>query len=542
MRLRDQYDWIAVGETPGALLSAAIAAKQGFSVLIVPSSPGWESSTVKLANGEQVFDPEPNLWLGASNDKQKGLLHELLHKLGALDAEIQAFTPLGAPGEGAPGLELVTPQARVTLGGSAKHLSAEFKREGVTAPGLVPALRHAEDAILQHWARSITRLTLRKGGDVKAAHADPSLRAFLKGLEREHRRGDREARRWLARSAQGDAALGDRALIQGARTLWGAGDLQQGSPLHWIQQCALARTAATYKGGAAAWRAFLLRLAKRLGAEVAPKGEFKRIWVSRGRFEGIQLGSRSNVLPARGAALGLSVAELRKKIVLSGWGNYRRVRAPLAPRGWRFTLSLTVHAEAIPPRLSPRIVFQEKDAPPLEVEIANPIDFGVNDPEYRYVHVRTVLPFTAETLEPEYQRIMAGRMIRKLTELFPFLEYHVLHLYPDFRISASQREKLTLFGGVAAKAEGKEKRSEALPVEVLSELAQLYAFKKLEEIPANLLVYGDEGLGSASGIGHLFLVNEEAYPELGSLGPVWAALESMAWLAHKSGMNGPLSN
>ena len=65
MRLRDQYDWIVLGDDPGALLSASLVAKLGLSVLVLPLFP---VSTLKVTFGdksvEEVLDFETNYVLG----------------------------------------------------------------------------------------------------------------------------------------------------------------------------------------------------------------------------------------------------------------------------------------------------------------------------------------------------------------------------------------------------------------------------------------------------------------------------------------------
>ena len=71
------------------------------------------------------------------------------------------------------------------------------------------------------------------------------------------------------------------------------------------------------------------------------------------------------------------------------------------------------------------------------------------------------------------------------------------------------------------------------------DFSDVYSFTRLEEIPENLLEYQGEGFGSTTGIEGLFLASSESYPGLGSYGATIAALESVAWISHRSGHRGP---
>jgi hypothetical protein len=101
-------------------------------------------------------------------------------------------------------------------------------------------------------------------------------------------------------------------------------------------------------------------------------------------------------------------------------------------------------------------------------------------------------------------------MFRKLMELVPFVEYHLVRIYPDFRTENQ-------------------------------ELSEAYGFASVELVPENLKVAAGRGVGSASGIEGLFVATGESYPELGSLGATVAAIEASAWIAHRRGLPGPLA-
>jgi len=121
-----------------------------------------------------------------------------------------------------------------------------------------------------------------------------------------------------------------------------------------------------------------------------------------------------------------------------------------------------------------------------------------------------LMPMTEESLTPAYQRLISARLLRQATQISPFLEYHIKRIFPDFR------------------AEGGR------------ELQEAFGFKALTEIPPQLLCYAGAGTGAQSGIEGLFLSSKEAFPMMGLQGGAISALESVAWVAHRSGMAGPL--
>ena len=52
MKVADHYDWVVLGDSPGALLSAGLAARLGYSVLVLPLAPGLKSLT--LESGQAI--------------------------------------------------------------------------------------------------------------------------------------------------------------------------------------------------------------------------------------------------------------------------------------------------------------------------------------------------------------------------------------------------------------------------------------------------------------------------------------------------------
>jgi hypothetical protein len=291
----------------------------------------------------------------------------------------------------------------------------------------------------------------------------------------------------------------------------------------------LSRSGGRIKGGMTAYRSLLLNIARRQGVHIPLNTECKRIFIEKENFIGVQVSNRGNMISARGGVLGCSYARASQQMVFGSRSWYPHRRKKATPSGWKFTVALTVHKEAIPNKIMKRSVWKEANAPSLEIEIVDPSDYNGNRSDQRVIYLRTVMPYSTESLNTRYQRITAARMLRKLTEIIPFIEFHVIQIYPDFRMGSDMSETLRVIPEVSA----------STPQFREDELKVVFGFSSLEEIPDNLLVYQDENLTSETGIDGLFRVSSESYPGLGSLGPIVAGLEAVSWLAHRSGLAGP---
>jgi hypothetical protein len=519
VKLRDHYDWVVLGDHPGALLSAGLAARLGLSVLVLPVFPG---KALSIAADGRFVDPEPNYLLSLGRVQRfSGLLSECLGRLGILPVELEQV-------QGAEPLpQVLTPAMRLAFGLEddplEQALQRELGRESARRSGLMPVLKRAESEYLSFWLQLPERLTLSP--DKKKPAVTSVSKARIQSLRRRLAKelSASEQARWLtARRSASElgrdlGADGIAELLAGF--VYGARGAPSSDPsldeiLHLL---VLARTGASFRGGMTAYRDFLLRLAKRLGAHVPPKLECKRVFVDQGRFTGVQVANRANVISGGGAVAGCALSQLNSILSQSGRSWWKTLKSSPEPEGWRFTISFLVQSIAIPPGTSPRMVWQERGAPPIEIEITEAEAVGTASgrrTSQRAIQARTILPFSEESLRPDYQRRVASLMLRQLTEILPFLEAHLLAAYPEFR-------------GPDAK-----------------ELSEVYGFQSLASIPENLRclrpAHGS-GVGSRSGIDGLFVASGESFPELGSFGGTVAALESVSWLAHRAGLAGPFA-
>ncbi|MGK5083746.1 hypothetical protein WDW37_10625 [Bdellovibrionota bacterium FG-1] len=518
MKLRDQYDWMVLGDHPGALLSAGLAARLGLSVLVLPI---FSSKSLTQSKEGRFVDPESNYLLGLGRAPRfSGLLVECLNRLGILPAElelIQGTHPLP---------QVLTPGSRVDFGLADSGLSVELQRElggaKATEMGLSAALGLSEAELLSFWLQLPERLTLTPG-QKRAVGTRFKLSDIRKKILKNG--GDPSALKWLQgrthsqQLAQSIGRLEVQSLLSGLG--FGISAVQVDRPelpalLHLL---ALGRTGASFRGGLSPYRDFLLRLAKRLGAHVETKAECRRVFVEKGRFTGVQIAHHGAMVSGGGAIVGCSLSQFRTLVSQGGrsWG-FKRLKTSPRPEGWFFTIAFSVGAQAIPSGASARMIWKEPGAPSIEIEIVEPLAYGARQQEGRVVFARAMLPYRAETLNPDYQRLVAARILRQLAEIFPFFEQHLDWVFPEFRCEAGSRRA--------------------------GELQEVYSFSDLQQIPENLRCLADDqakGVGSRSGLDGLFVASGESFPELGSLGGTVAALEAVSWLAHRAGLAGPFA-
>ncbi|HUP55978.1 MAG TPA: hypothetical protein VM598_00895 [Bdellovibrionota bacterium] len=530
MRLRDQYDWVVLGDHPGALLSASLAARLGLSVLVLPFAPG---ARLIVSGSGQHFDPEPNFMLGLAAADQPdqgvatGLLGLCLKRLGVLASEEELIEVKGCFHH------VLTPSARVSLAPQPEKFEGELKRElgeeRVKRLGLLAALKGARPELGRYWAELPRRLTMDPARKGKVASAERLAQVYRR-LGHSVRATNRSAQAWLVKDHRVSDLMRlhpEMDLEDICRGLWhgvSTSGIHDPELPDFLQAISLANSAGAYRGGMTAYREFMLRLARRAGADIPPKTDCRRIFVEAGRLVGIQVSNHGNMISTPAGVLGCSLEHVSQKVTASGATLFRKLRPAPKPSGWRFSISLTVHAEAIPAVTPSRLVWQEKDAPAILIEIVDPADYGHKEADHRILFARTILPFTPETLTVPFQRMTGARMFRQLTEIFPFLEFHVKRVFPDFRTGGSTF--------VQAKAPAADAGAEFL---------EAYPYATLEEIPENLRAYSGPGMGARSGVEGLFVASGESFPELGSLGPTVAAIESVAWLAHRAGLPGPFA-
>lgn len=531
MKLQDHYDWIVLGNHPAALLSASLVARLGLSALVLPltSTMGFY-----VSSSGQYFDPESNYLIGlGKSGKIEGILLACLNKLGLLSSEEDLIDTQNSL------IQSLTPASRFTLAANNEQLASEIQREfGKTVSkqlGLLGALKYSEAECLSFWYHLPKRLTL--SSNRKPTSVEPlTVRDLRKKLSRNLGGTDPSLMSWVSsryRISELSEELNHSYFADACAGLWyGITSAVNSDPVLFdlIHTLSLSRVGGSFKGGMSSYREFLVNLARRMGVHVPIDVECKRIFFEKGRFSGVQVGNRGSMISGGAGILGCSLEKAYQKATYAGRSWLVRKKRGLRPQGWKFTLAFTVHKEAIPNGMLSRVIWQENKSPFLEIEVVDPKDYSMSEDDSRVIYARTLMPYTAESLKPEFQRLIAARIMRQLTEILPFLEFHVMRIYPDFRLGMGLENSLKLVSYKGHTESGNSSKNE---------LSEVYGFTSLDAIPENLLMFTGEGLGSSTGIDGFFIATDESYPHLGNLGPTVAALESVAWLAHRSGLAGP---
>jgi hypothetical protein len=529
--LRESYDWLVLGDHPGALLCGALVAKLGLSVLALPFG---RSFVPPRAKGGPLLDPESAYLIGLSDSMgYPGLLARCLQRIEVrVPQPSAASTPLLGP-------VVVTPSARVEFSGAIAEIDAaltrEFGAECASRLGFLPALEASEGAFLQFWGGLPEMLTIARqpgaavntvensvgnpvrDGQASAARSRPR-RVGTPGTRTldvlaDVPRSNRHSRPWFA-FGEMDFGAEARETFAGLWSALCAGDRERFRMRDLLTVFALSRTGGLWSGGAgegiADLRAQLRTRAKELGVQFPSQVECQRVFIEGGRITGVQVSEQGPVIAVAGACVGTPLKHVAAITQVGGAQIFARMKTPPVPTGWRYTLAVSVPRALLKTAdaAGPWLLYKEQGAPAIECELRS-------TPEGASLNLRTVLPFEAATLEAEYQRLLAARMFRQVSEFIPGL-LDLMDpalspgpvLVPDFRRPAAPTP---------------------------------YGFASLAEIPDGLLVYDGAGTGSRSGVEGLFCVSSEAYPELGSLGGVVAAVEAAAWVAHRNGIVGPFA-
>lgn len=515
MKLNESYDCVVFGSNPGALLSAHLAAKMGLSVLVVPFERYLGLTHTRSGH---VLDPEPNYLLGlGSFEETDGLLLHCLNFLfhdnvvkGAtrVPGRVKdAYDPVGQwlnrSKEVIP--QVITPSLRFCLN-QGKEFQFELTREyGPREFGknermqLWEVLEQVNAQQLRFWLNYPKEL-LSSSADKKFLSQFP-LQLFPESHKMRARRGSLK-KRLAFRMRYGDLLKGVELseveeVFQGLMYLISSHLFKDLTPPMLLRNFSLSRTGRSVAGGMAGYRDFLLQKAKEVGIHIpflTPiQPDKMQIFIEQGQFVGLHLSSAGHVIRSRLGIVGCSLRGFRGLITETGRSWFRRKISALVPEGWRFTVSLRVKKEVIPEKMSSRVVWQEKDAPPLEIELAPSRNDTVDGSETSVIFLRTCLPYRMETLRPDYQNLVAKRMLKQAEEVLPFLSHHVLEVLP----------------GVGS-SDG------------------IFQFKSLDLIPENLLIYQGQGIGIFSGVQGLYTASRESYPDLGSFGPTVAAVQVLS--------------
>lgn len=477
IKLNKAYDWIVIGDHPGALLSACLALRAGLSVLLLPKS---HSAHVTVSSHGHPHDPETNWVLGlAHSSSEAGILNECLAQLGAtVTAEIAAKT-------NSTSVQIMTDRLRILLADLPRAEPAvcdELKRE------FFSKVSESREKDLQFWKLFPEMLASRALEKKSIFRAEPGRSPTPPALNSALRKN-------LAMNLKKDPEFWQAIAYALQSKSWGSPQFEDLPPLF-----NLASMSTSFRGGITAYKEFLISLAEKAGAHIMHDAEVSQLFVEDGVLFGVQLVGRGDVVRTRCAILGYGVGRIDEKITQTGKNIKKLIKAPPAVVGWKFTLSVLVARNAMPPGLEKLNIYAPKDAPLVEIERAEPSDYNLKSDGKALLFLRTILPFHEDSLNPNYQAQVCSRMLRVVCSQIPFLDQNIEGVFPDFRDRDHSEQ----------------------------EMMRTYGFSGLDMIPENLRCYASSrGVGFETGLPNLFVACGESYPNLDSFGATIAALEAL---------------
>ncbi len=507
-RLQENYDWIVLGDSPAALLTAALVARMGLSVLIVAEDAGKKWTVTESG---QLIDLEPNFLMGlARMERLGGVVAECLSRLRQAPSE---WNRLERPEVL---FQAVTPHVRAGFSVQHEAFEREIRREAGAKPQVWLALSEALSIteLLTHgfWRFLPERLTLRDPKTQAFPMEIPeSEEALRKRLESLLEKSKPEILEWLDQRREVSQLFHSehqREWLQAWLAAILGHEIESCTPYHALQLFNMARTAVRVTGGVSAFRQSILRLAVRMGAQcISPEADSGRIFSEDGKILGVQLGTRGSVVRGKGIAAG------RDSGVVRSWMDEQPVDLFDPFVGLRVTLALSIHDGGLPQAMQFRTIWKESGAPAIEMERARPEEYGLPGGDYEVLFVRSVMPPESAAWKPEKWRTVLSRMHRQVSEVIPFLRKNEFRRFPDFEASDFVDQWVRFYG-----------------------LGEPICRRELMRVPLRR----EKRKNPTPGIEGLFVFDGSHQPEWGSLGDFSYALEASAWIAHRSGLAGPL--
>lgn len=489
MKFQNEYDWAVIGEHPAAVLSGCIAARLGYSVLMLPYSPGLASRTIDQS---QVFEPESSFFTGWIQHPQKVAFFQSLLAWLAGDIEHPLLQETVTTRT-----QLLTRTLRADLQDSLDQLSqslldnsgnaniSAFFRQRLLSLSSILTLNASVSPDLfvsEDWNEKVSSL-LEGHRASKRRYLKTFNRREVINVLRQKTLSQNELLVDLIQSVEKDSE--GRSDDDALQTLFRAFFLEH-------QGVAI-------PGGIRTLHNLLAEIAKQWGVQRAHVYQMERMFIDKDRFVGFQMkdeSERGKLVSVKGGILGCSLDHAKPLITGDGKTTRTLLKKSPEPLGWRFTISIRVDRKGIPFGLGRRSIWVEPGAPHLEIEVVDPSVYSLKgSSDACIVFLRTVLPFKQFSLDPVYRRKTAARMFEVAREQIPFFDRHVLDTYPNENTPDTQDP---------------------------------YAFEKIEAIPENLRVIDQNGVGSQSGVQGLFVATGESYPELGSFGAYLSGIQAVS--------------
>jgi len=186
-----------------------------------------------------------------------------------------------------------------------------------------------------------------------------------------------------------------------------------------------------------------MKRAESAGVTVLKTSSLSRVFLEKQHLVGIQVEGDGKMVSTRKLLVSSDLSSLAAQIHQTASSTSGKKKQLPLPLGWKFSIGLSVREDAIPAGAPQSFLLASANAPTIEVEWSSPAVYGLSDSGQRIIFLRTALPLQQQTLDREYQRKIAQRLLAALARVFPFLEYNLIRMLPDVR-DHEQAEQLDL--------------------------------------------------------------------------------------------------
>lgn len=431
--LREKYDWVVFGTHLGGLLSAWLAAASGLDVLLLSFH---DPNPADLKMDRDTFP-----WRNTERDAAS-LLHRMVATLsGESYLEFEADRRF----------EWISPEARVRWGAPAEQTKGDLLRDrGAPARDYFGNSRDLARS-LEYYFEDLREKTLL--GD--------KLQTPVEWILDQSKAANRSKIAWLP------PGVG-----------WVLSDGAQLEATEWAFDAAFRKlsTLARFPRGMAGLHEWVLARLAESKVHWSPRNTCTRVFVDRGKLIGAQVGAQGKMISVGGGVAACAAEQLRELLEeVSAQSRFAETWRIAPPRGWRFNVELRLQSDWRGGGVPRAGAHTEADGIPLEWELR----------EGPSVVLRTVFPWSPETLSQGYADALLERMTREFERLAPGHRCGKVVYRPRFAM--------------------------------------------LQDVPDHLRVYGrDHAQGVDTPFSGLYLVNNESFPMLGHDGLAGAALLAMA--------------
>jgi len=402
------YDVVVVDPSPGALIAAALLAKDGLSVLVLDP----ETTPARVGAFRFVRHRPPVVGFGGGP-----LLTRCLKKLKFHPHEFQAVR------RGEPGLQVINRRHRIDILPDPEKMHAEFLREFPRDAGALSEIVTRSLASAESFADALDQA-------VEGAGQVGLLQSL--GLQRP---------RWNPPLPPEDVPtwgeflrkcnLGDESRLFMASLLrpFCALDVVEDLPLPVAGMHLAAVLDGAYMDPSEehALLTLLLRRVRAMRVDVLPT-ELEGFVGGRRQIDAIKLADREEVIPVEFVITGGDPEDL-VDLLPGKQRAYQRVLSRLAPSHFRYSIYLGVQSEVVPQDLAEHAVLIGEDKPGdaggCLLMTVTPPGSPLAPEGHRSITISTLLPYSEDGGTPDNLDAIAADMVDQAKWLMPYLERHL---------------------------------------------------------------------------------------------------------------------